>query len=629
MVPGANRPRPRHDAAPAPLTTSEALAAARPAVGYGPGGVAIRGAVALLLSAALHRCIPVNTAPEPQYAQQYQAPPRLAPVRPLVRPFCEQFPPAASGRSVQCEDFSTVADGTLPAYWQGGEGLVVRGPARQRVLTPFEAREVHRVLLPEYRARGDYQLDILLQIGRQPQAGYGARRYAFHVGAVTVRLETEYRLPNRLFMNQSQTGDLRDLTGQAVRLTLRREGAVHRLLLNGQEALLARYAAADPVDGLSFEFENFAAFSVAGVRFEGAAATLPTPVHAAVAPPAQVPTPASTATATPPAPAAEPRALAFSDDGVCAHMSDLSVRCRTWDGAVSPLEREFAALVPVAGLASRDGALCATDGQGLYRCWGSLPMGTRATGAPPPFVLQGRGGQLVPPAVGMNSDGAMPLVVSPEGEVRATEPLGATSLVVAPLPFSGPVAQADQGAWTACARLRDGTVECTPTGYGAPSRRPVAAAPRPVPVAGVVGATDIRLGREYGCALLADGQVRCWGLCTHAEAMDGEGAGTPACRATERPRGRSRLPSFPVRLAAPARSITESCAVLNDGSVQCWTADVRGRPGLPQAAAGLDHARAVASTGSYRPTVCAVRDGGAVQCWTDGDPQAPRRNLTF
>lgn len=616
MAPGAKRHRPRHGAA-------------RPAVGYAPGDVAIRGAVALLLSATLHRCIPVNTAPEPQYAQQYQAPPRVAPVRPLVRPFCEQFPPVANGRSVQCEDFSAVADGTLPPYWQGGEGLVVRGPERQRVLTPFEVREVHRVLLPEYRARGDYQLDILLQIGRQPQAGYGARRYAFHVGAVTVRLETEYRLANRLFMNQSQTGDLRDLTGQAVRLTLRREGTVHRLLLNGQEALLARYAAADPVDGLSFEFENFAAFSVAGVRFEGAAAPLPLPVPAAAAAPADVPAPASTATATLPAPTAEPRTLAFSDDGVCAHMSDLSVRCRTWDGAVSPLEREFAGLGAVAGLASRDGALCATDGQGLYRCWGSLPMGTRATGAAPPFVLQGRGGQLVPPAVGMNSDGAMPLVVSPEGEVRATEPLGATSLVVAPLPFSGPVAQADQGAWTACARMRDGTVECTPTGYGELPRRPGSGPPRPVRVAGIDGATDIRLAREYGCGLLADGQVRCWGLCTHAEAMDGEGAGTPACAATNRPRRRTALPSFPVRLAGLARALTPSCAALGDGTVQCWDVDVRGRPGPARTAAGADHVRAIASAGSYRANVCAIRDGGAVRCWTDGDPRAPRRDLLF
>jgi Regulator of chromosome condensation (RCC1) repeat len=127
-------------------------------------------------------------------------------------------------------------------------------------------------------------------------------------------------------------------------------------------------------------------------------------------------------------------------------------------------------------------------------------------------------------------------------------------------------------------------------------------------------ATRIVAGANHTCALHENGTVRCWGHNGHGQ------LGRP----------RSMLPqSRPLSVLgltgarAIAAGANHTCAIVADGTVQCWGWNVNGQlgngtltdadsPAPARRAVGVDGATAISARG---PHTCALVSGGRLMCW--------------
>jgi alpha-tubulin suppressor-like RCC1 family protein len=144
--------------------------------------------------------------------------------------------------------------------------------------------------------------------------------------------------------------------------------------------------------------------------------------------------------------------------------------------------------------------------------------------------------------------------------------------------------------------------------------------------AGRADARRIALGFNTTCAILDNGNVRCWG---------NNNQGQVGLGITKTPIGRDETPdSFPTLNVGTGRTVTEvatgeqsTCALLDDASVRCWGGQTFGPsigvPGSPnRVRAPLD----VGPTNVGGPTTaiavgryhaCALLANGTVRCWGD------------
>jgi alpha-tubulin suppressor-like RCC1 family protein len=89
-------------------------------------------------------------------------------------------------------------------------------------------------------------------------------------------------------------------------------------------------------------------------------------------------------------------------------------------------------------------------------------------------------------------------------------------------------------------------------------------------VAGLTRATAVALGTNYGCALLLDGTIQCWGSNDYGQL--GNGSTTDST---------TPVPVSGVTGgAAVATDGAHACALRTDGTVVCWGANERGQLGL-------------------------------------------------
>jgi hypothetical protein len=121
------------------------------------------------------------------------------------------------------------------------------------------------------------------------------------------------------------------------------------------------------------------------------------------------------------------------------------------------------------------------------------------------------------------------------------------------------------------------------------------------------GARELALGDAFGCAVIGDGDVRCWG--------DGRlGQRGPGV-------GRARSHRFG-HVESIAAGSSHVCVLVDDGAVHCWGSNDDGQLGgasTTRAVPGLPPARALALTALAS---CARLTTGEVRCW--GGPPRER-----
>jgi alpha-tubulin suppressor-like RCC1 family protein len=179
----------------------------------------------------------------------------------------------------------------------------------------------------------------------------------------------------------------------------------------------------------------------------------------------------------------------------------------------------------------------------------------------------------------------------------------------------GPLTISAGGAHT-CAVLAGGSLDCwglngngqLGTGTTAPSSTPVA-------VTGLAGAAiAVAAGEAHTCAIITGGGVQCWGA--NSSGQLGNGSATDSWT----PVAVSGLSQPATALAAGA---SHTCALLSDGSVQCWGNNGDGQLGnatdvgsfsASPLAAGVASATAIAAGLQH---TCALLSSGGVSCWGD------------
>jgi alpha-tubulin suppressor-like RCC1 family protein len=147
-------------------------------------------------------------------------------------------------------------------------------------------------------------------------------------------------------------------------------------------------------------------------------------------------------------------------------------------------------------------------------------------------------------------------------------------------------------------------------------------------------ATAVTTASEFTCALLDNGDVKCWG--SNQFGKTGRGLGLGATGASPAEMGDGLLP-VPLGSGRTARSISASdnhvCVTLDNDQVKCWGRNTVGQLGLgdatnrgdqilqmgtflPEVALGTGRSARFVTTGNVHS--CAVLDTGAATCWGYG-----------
>jgi len=308
-----------------------------------------------------------------------------------------------------------------------------------------------------------------------------------------------------------------------------------------------------------------------------------------------------------PKPLSNVTAITAGGEHACALLADQTARC--WGnnsfGEVGPgtqSDKEpMAVTVPglsgVTALAAGGMHTCALLTDGTASCWGENSWGQVGNGS------VGTSWQITPGAVvgltGISTLTAMGPADEQWGDQSINE-------------FN-------------CALLTDGTVQCWgqnlhgELGLGASAAPGVLAVAVPSPVVGVSGAVSIGLGSAHACAVLDDGSVSCWGSnFGHTLGSGGPAGGND-----------SPSPVLIAGLAGPAAAVTggsiHTCALLRDGTVECWGTNILGQLGNGGTAAGSSglvpapvsgiHSAAQIASGAFH--TCALLTDGTVWCWGD------------
>jgi uncharacterized repeat protein (TIGR01451 family) len=277
--------------------------------------------------------------------------------------------------------------------------------------------------------------------------------------------------------------------------------------------------------------------------------------------------------------------LAGGDHHSCALIADGTVQCWGWNqyGQLgNGLNTDSPVPVPVSGITNATAIAaglahtCALLADGRVECWG--------------FNEDGQLGN------GLTTDSPTPVVVNNIANATAVT----------------------AGYGHTCALLGNGSVWCWGADgigqLGNGSGDDNVGSLTPVQVVGISNSVAIASGGwDHTCALGADGSVWCWG------ANDAGQLGIARISTL-----RSQATQVVGLSGATAISVgySNSCALLADGSVQCWGADESGQIGdggttpipytTPQAVSGISNARAI--TTGYAHSCALLRDD-TIKCW--------------
>ncbi len=176
------------------------------------------------------------------------------------------------------------------------------------------------------------------------------------------------------------------------------------------------------------------------------------------------------------------------------------------------------------------------------------------------------------------------------------------------------VVQVDVGTGHTCALLENGGVQCW--GNNSSGQLGIGSTENslePVDVIGLPGEVDmIGSGYKHTCALLKNGDVYCWGRNLDGQLGDGTTDGSNS------PRKVVGISGNVVNLIVGA---DHNCILFDDGNLQCWGANYDGQLGdgtdtyrsSPVDVVSLGDEVKFASAGYFH--TCAVLKNGSAQCW--------------
>jgi len=164
-----------------------------------------------------------------------------------------------------------------------------------------------------------------------------------------------------------------------------------------------------------------------------------------------------------------------------------------------------------------------------------------------------------------------------------------------------------------CVRMSNGTEYCTGRNqFGQLGNGSMNNASVPVSVSGLASVAHLVPGDEFSCALIADGTIQCWGTGEKGQRGDGTFSSWSASPAA--------VTGITTAVAAGA-GYNHACALLGDGTMQCWGDNEHGQLGdsmaetassLPVNVGGISSPLAIAVGGFH---TCALMADRTVRCW--------------
>jgi len=239
---------------------------------------------------------------------------------------------------------------------------------------------------------------------------------------------------------------------------------------------------------------------------------------------------------------------------------------------------------------------------------------------------------------GFNADGQL----GKNDTVNVSDGIGPDIETITDVPVGVGVSQIAPSALHNCALLTDGQVRCW--GSGATGRLGYGdtnnvgngvgvsiQAKGNVPVDSTRTVIQIATGSDHTCALLSDGQVRCWGPGTNGmlgyDSTSDVGSGAAPFNNI------SDAGDVPVggRVIQLSLGTTHSCALLSTGAVRCWGSGAGGKLGHDSVANIGDGVGQTIATAGDIPLggtavqitagpnhTCALLTTGAIRCWGMG-----------
>lgn len=135
---------------------------------------------------------------------------------------------------------------------------------------------------------------------------------------------------------------------------------------------------------------------------------------------------------------------------------------------------------------------------------------------------------------------------------------------------------------------------------------------------------SIAMGKQHSCALLSDSTVQCWGDNFYYQLGRVVGNGTMAESTTFEPGTiEGMLLTAGVNMQSIEASLTHNCALFSDSSIQCWGNNYYGQLGggesssstSPGPVQGLPQTIQIAMLSVYDSGSCAMLSDGSIQCW--------------